>query len=110
MRTVLIRAATALSAVVLAGVLTGGTAVAARYQKATTVQVQAAQTNKTKVQSKPKGEGPSRPSIMAEQFRTGGAIGSHLENLERNDGFKGFNQAGVNEIIRATDPRQNIGA
>lgn len=47
---------------------------------------------------------------QAEQFRTGGAIGSHLENLERNDGFKGFNQAGVNEIIRATDPRQNIGA
>ncbi len=47
---------------------------------------------------------------QAEQFRTRGAIGSHLENLERNDGFKGFNQEGVNEIIRATDPRKNIGA
>jgi hypothetical protein len=47
---------------------------------------------------------------QAEQFRAGGAIGSHLENIERNDGFKGFNQAGVNEIIHATDPRKNIGA
>jgi hypothetical protein len=47
---------------------------------------------------------------QAEQFCAKGAIGSHLENLERNDGFKGFNQAGVNEIIHATDPRTNIGA
>ena len=49
-------------------------------------------------------------SAQAEQFRAKGAIGSHLENLERNDGFKGFNQAGVSEIIQATDPRKNIGA
>jgi hypothetical protein len=41
-----------------------------------------------------------------EQFRQYGAIGSHLENLERNDGFKGFNQKGVSEIIAATDPRK----
>ena len=34
-----------------------------------------------------------------------GAIGSHLENLERNEGFKGFNQKGVSEIIARTDPR-----
>jgi hypothetical protein len=47
---------------------------------------------------------------QAEQFSTKGAIGSHLENLERNDGFKGFNQEGVNAIITATDPRKNIGA
>ena len=47
---------------------------------------------------------------QAKQFLAQGAIGSHLENLERNDGFKGFNQAGVNEIIDATDPRKNIGA
>jgi hypothetical protein len=47
---------------------------------------------------------------QAEQFRTKGAIGSHLENLERNDGFKGFNQEGVNAIITATDPRKHIGA
>jgi hypothetical protein len=42
---------------------------------------------------------------QAKQFRTQGAIGSHLENLERNEGFKGFNQTGVTEIINATDPR-----
>jgi hypothetical protein len=47
--------------------------------------------------------------ITAEQaarFRRDGALGSHLEILERNDGFKGFNQAGINEIIRDTDPRR----
>jgi hypothetical protein len=45
---------------------------------------------------------------QAEQFRTQGAIGSHLENLERNEGFKGFNQKGVSEIIAATDPRRHV--
>jgi hypothetical protein len=45
---------------------------------------------------------------QAEQFRTQGAIGSHLENLERNEGFKGFNQKGVSEIISATDPRKQV--
>jgi len=44
--------------------------------------------------------------LQAEKFRSEGAIGSHLENLERNDGFKGFNQNGVSEIIAATDPRR----
>ncbi|MFI5381035.1 MAG: hypothetical protein ACHRHE_17190 [Tepidisphaerales bacterium] len=44
---------------------------------------------------------------QAGQFRRNGAIGSHLENLERNDGFKGFNQKGVSEIIAATDPRRH---
>ena len=44
---------------------------------------------------------------QARQFRQEGAIGSHLENLERNEGFKGFNQKGVSEIITATDPRKN---
>ena len=43
---------------------------------------------------------------QAEQFRANGAIGSHLENLERNEGYKGFNQKGVSEIIAATDPRR----
>jgi hypothetical protein len=47
---------------------------------------------------------------QAEQFRTQGAIGSHLENLERNEGFKGFNQTGVSEIIAATDPRKQVAA
>ena len=43
---------------------------------------------------------------QAEQFRRDGALGSHLELLERNLGFKGFNQHGVSEIIAATDPRR----
>jgi hypothetical protein len=47
---------------------------------------------------------------QAETFRRDGAIGSHLENLERNDGYKGFNQKGVSEIIAATDPRIQAGA
>jgi hypothetical protein len=46
---------------------------------------------------------------QARQFREQGAIGSHLENLERNEGFKGFNQTGVSEIIAATDPRKHVG-
>lgn len=45
---------------------------------------------------------------QANQFREQGAIGSHLENLERNEGFKGFNQTGVSEIISATDPRKQV--
>ncbi|MEC9373160.1 MAG: hypothetical protein VYC34_04920, partial [Planctomycetota bacterium] len=44
---------------------------------------------------------------QAHWFRMqGGAIGSHLENLERNDGYKGFNQQGVSHIIAKTDPRK----
>ncbi len=43
---------------------------------------------------------------QADTFRTKGAVGSHLEILERNDGYKGFNQTGINEIIRDTDPRR----
>ena len=42
---------------------------------------------------------------QAERFRDRGALGSHLEILQRDDGYKGFNQTGINEIIRATDPR-----
>lgn len=45
---------------------------------------------------------------QAERFREQGAIGSHLENLERNEGFKGFNQSGVSEIIARTDPRGGV--
>ena len=43
-----------------------------------------------------------------EKFAQDGAIGSHLENLERNAGFKGFNQKNVSDIIHKTDPRENI--
>jgi hypothetical protein len=42
---------------------------------------------------------------QARSFLDAGVLGSHLENLERNDGFKGFNQSGVDHIIRDTDPR-----
>jgi hypothetical protein len=45
---------------------------------------------------------------QAVQFRERGAIGSHLENLERNEGFKGFNQTGVSDIIHRTDPRAQL--
>jgi hypothetical protein len=40
------------------------------------------------------------------QFIHEGAIGSHLENLQRKGGFKGFNQKSVSVIIAATDPRK----
>lgn len=46
--------------------------------------------------------------IDAEQhakFLAEGAIGSHLENLERREGYKGFNQQAVSAILAATDPR-----
>lgn len=42
---------------------------------------------------------------QAVRFEQEGAIGSHLEILERNDGFKGFNQTGISDIILRTDPR-----
>lgn len=45
---------------------------------------------------------------QAEDFRLHGAIGSHLENLERNDGFKGFNQPGIDGVLRIIDPRKNL--
>lgn len=46
--------------------------------------------------------------ITAEEgkrFLREGAIGSHMENLQRRDGYKGFNQKNVSNIIRRTDPR-----
>jgi hypothetical protein len=46
--------------------------------------------------------------ITAEQrdrFQSSGAPGSHLEILQRWDGFKGFNKTGINSIIRHTDAR-----
>lgn len=57
-----------------------------------------------------------RKSISPEQgkkFLAEGALGSHLENLQRHEGFKGFNQKNVSFIIRKTDPREasaNAGA
>ena len=43
---------------------------------------------------------------QCDQFIKDGAIGSHLENLQRHGGFKGFNQKAVSAIISATDPRK----
>jgi hypothetical protein len=47
---------------------------------------------------------------QAEHFLREGALGSHLENLQRRGGFKGFNQKAVSVIISATDPRKNLQA
>ncbi len=44
----------------------------------------------------------------AQRFATEGAIGSHLEILERKQGYKGFNQQAVSAILGATDPRRVI--
>jgi len=42
---------------------------------------------------------------QAEKFRAYGAVGSHMENLQRREGYKGFNQKNVSFIIKKTDPR-----
>lgn len=42
---------------------------------------------------------------QAERFLNEGALGSHLENLQRREGYKGFNQKNVSLIIKKTDPR-----
>lgn len=39
------------------------------------------------------------------KFLAEGAIGGHLENLQRKEGFKGFNQQAVSAILAETDPR-----
>jgi hypothetical protein len=44
--------------------------------------------------------------VQAEKFLKEGALGSHLENLQRHGGFKGFNQKSVSAVIAATDPRR----
>lgn len=41
---------------------------------------------------------------QADRFRMEGAIGSHMEILQREEGFKGFNQMGINDIILETNP------
>ena len=45
-------------------------------------------------------------SEQAETFANVGASGSHLEILQRWEGFKGFNKTGVSAIIRETDARR----
>ena len=41
----------------------------------------------------------------SELFAAEGAISSHLEIIQRTQGFKGFNQDSVSVIIKTTDPR-----
>jgi len=43
---------------------------------------------------------------MRDKFIAHGAVGSHLENLQRREGYKGFNQKNVSVIIKKTDPRK----
>ena len=42
---------------------------------------------------------------LAQHFSTFGAPGSHLEILQRWNGFKGFNKTGISAIIKTTNPR-----
>lgn len=42
----------------------------------------------------------------ADQFLEKGAVGSHLEILQRREGYKGFNQQAVGAILSETDPRK----
>ncbi len=43
--------------------------------------------------------------VQRAEFAKQGAIGSHLENIQRGEGFKGFNQQTISDIILRTDPR-----
>jgi hypothetical protein len=52
--------------------------------------------------------GPTAMPINESQrlkFAQKGAIGSHLENIQRGEGFKGFNQQTISDIMHRTDPR-----
>jgi hypothetical protein len=44
----------------------------------------------------------------AEKFLEQGSVGSHLEDIERKEGYKGFNRKNVSAIIRDTDPRKGL--
>lgn len=46
---------------------------------------------------------------QADVFADQGAVGSHLEVLQRDQGYKGFNRSGISEIITRTDPRGGKG-
>ncbi len=56
----------------------------------------------------------SREGLLSDHqihaFSREGGIGSHLENIQRDEGFKGFNQQSVSAIIKRTDPRLDFGA
>ena len=44
-------------------------------------------------------------STEAEAFAREGALGSHLELIQRKQGYKGFHRQGISSIIARTDPR-----
>ena len=44
---------------------------------------------------------------QGKKFLDRGSVGSHMENIERREGYKGFNKKNVSAIIRGTDPRKN---
>jgi len=46
----------------------------------------------------------------AERLRLEGSIVTHLENIERNHGFKGFNREGIDSVLRKLDPRAYLAA
>lgn len=46
----------------------------------------------------------------AEALRVKGTILSHLENIERNDAYKGFNREGIDAVLRKLDPRAYVSA
>ena len=43
----------------------------------------------------------------AEDIRLNGTIVTQLENIERNEGYKGFNREGIDSVLRKLDPRAN---
>ena len=47
----------------------------------------------------------------AEEIRLNGYIATHLENIERNEGYKGykgFNKPGIDCVLRALAPRASV--
>ncbi len=45
---------------------------------------------------------------QADRFLSQGAVGSHLENIQRGEGYKGFNRKNVSASILETDPRRHL--
>ena len=43
---------------------------------------------------------------QADAFFKHGSVGSHLENIQRREGYKGFNKKNVSAVIREIDPRK----
>lgn len=44
----------------------------------------------------------------AEAIRLNGYIATHLENIKRNQGYKGFNKPGIDGVLRALDPPASV--